>query len=190
MIHFNCDNETLSQEIRTHIDPVMNTDIFFHVTQGNENIIYNSIKDNITGKTCYPDMLINHVFIESEIIDKNIYIIADDAIRRFGSSHCFFVTVRDINSLTEFVSSVKAVFDCSNPAISKEQLQYVQNFGEMLMLSTTMMHSFINLMTYYHETGGDIQSMLTPFKQEYPLPVSTKKEGKIIYELIRKQILG
>lgn len=190
MIHFNCDNETLCQEIRTHIDSVMNTDIFFYVTPGNENIIYNSIKDNITGKTCYPDMLIKHDFTECEISDNNIYIIADDAIRRFGSSHCFFVMVRNINSLTEFVSSVKAVFDCSNPAISKEQLQCVHDFGEMLMLSATMMHSFVNLMTYYHETGGDIQSMLNPFKQEYPLPVSNKKEGKIIYELIRKQILG
>lgn len=190
MIHFNCNNETLHQEILTHIDPVMNTDIFFYVTLGNENIIYNSIKDNITGKTCYPDMLIRHNFTESEITDSDIYIIADDAIRRFGSSHCFFIMVNGIESLSEFVSSVKTIFDCSNPAISREQLQYVQNFGEMLMLSTTMMHSFINLMTYYYETGGDIQSMLTPFKQEYPLPVANKKEGKIIYELIRKQILG
>ena len=70
MIHFNCNNETLHQEILTHIDPVMNTDIFFYVTLGNENIIYNSIKDNITGKTCYPDMLIRHNFTESEITCK------------------------------------------------------------------------------------------------------------------------
>ena len=190
MIHFNCDNESFAEEIRINIDTVMNTDIYFYVSKGTDNIIYNAIKDTVTGKTCYPDMIIRHNFTESEIIDNDIYIIADDAIRRFGSSRCFFVSVNSIEILSDLINSAKSVFDTSAPVISQEQLQNVKDFGEMLMLSTTMMHSFMNLMTYYHETGGNIQDILTPFMQEYPLPVSNKKEGKIIYELIRKQILG
>ena len=192
MIHFTCNSESFTEGIRTYIDPVMNTDIYFHISRNNDNnnIIYNAIKDNITGKTCYPDMIIRHNFTESDITDNNMYIIADDAIRRFGSSRCFFVSVCDINSLSGLIASAKAVFDASDPVISQKQLQYIRDFGEKLMLSATMMHSFISLMTYYRETGGDIPALLAPFGQEYPLPVSTKTEGKKIYELIRNQILG
>ncbi len=190
MLYFNCISEALTEEIHTHVDTVMNTDIFLYISKGDTNIIYNAIKDSITGKTCYPDMIIRHSFAEREITDNDLYLIADDAIRRFGSSRCFFISVCDFSSLSEFITLVKTIFDTSHPVISQEQLQYIQNFGEMLMLSATMMHSFVNLMTYHRETGGDIQSLLKPFEHEYILPVSTKKEGKIIYELIRKQILG
>lgn len=50
--------------------------------------------------------------------------------------------------------------------------------------------NFKKLMQYYKETGGNPHDLLTPFIKEYALPVKSKKEGKMIYELIRNQILG
>ena len=54
----------------------------------------------------------------------------------------------------------------------------------------TMALNFKKLMQYYKETGGNPHDLLTPFIKEYALPVKSKKEGKMIYELIRNQILG
>lgn len=190
MIIFNCKDEETSENIKRIIDPVMNTDIYMYIASGTENIIYNAIRDPDTGRACYPDMLIRHNFTEKSISDSMLYTIADDAIRKFGSSRCFFLTVNNYEELVSFIERIKTVFDSDTPALSENDITFIRDFADKLMLSATMIHSFMNLMTYYRETGGNIYGLLTPFTLEYPLPVSTKNEGKQIYELIRNKILG
>ena len=71
-----------------------------------------------------------------------------------------------------------------------EILEMLDDFCKNILLSETMALNFKKLMQYYKETGGNPHDLLAPFIKEYALPVKSKKEGKIIYELIRNQILG
>ena len=59
-----------------------------------------------------------------------------------------------------------------------------------LKLTESMKINFIKLLSYYRETGNDPADLIIPFIDEYALPVTNKNEGKKIYELIRKKILG
>ncbi|MGN0373989.1 MAG: hypothetical protein ACI4EN_00695 [Butyrivibrio sp.] len=164
--------------------------IYVYVREGSDNIIYNSIQDPDSGRICCPDMLIRHDFVEMSIADHDLYILAEDAIRKYGSSRCFFLALKDSNAILPFVHGIKEVFQNELPVITDSDKAYVEDFAAKLMLSSTLSHSFSGLMTYYAETGGDIQGLIEPFIREYPLPVSSKKEGKAIYELIRNKILG
>lgn len=79
---------------------------------------------------------------------------------------------------------------CLYPENAKESSGYIDDFCKNILLSETMALNFKKLMQYYEETGGNPHDLLTPFIKEYALPVKSKKEGKMIYELIRNQILG
>lgn len=188
MINLSYGSEELKDTLEPLIDRLLAEDIFIHVSNG-DNIICNAITDPQTGKSCYPDMLLQHNFKEQTVCDSNLYTIADAAIRRYGSSRCYFIYIKDYELLIEFIGVLKKVFKNNLPSLTDKDIALINKFGNDLMLSATMLHSFRNLMTYYAETGGDVYGLLTPFIEEYPLPVTTKQKGKQIYELIRNKVL-
>lgn len=189
MINISYSCEELKNSLDTTIDKLLATDIYIYVSTGDNNLIYNAITDPQTGHSCYPDMLFKHNFTETAILDSNLYIIADAAIKRYGSSRCYFLALHDTNMLLDFIGILREVYGSTLPGLSHENIELIEKFSNDLMLSATMMHSFKTLMTYYAETGGDIPGLLTPFMEEYPMPVTTKQKGKQIYELIRNKIL-
>lgn len=189
MIKIDYENEELKAALDSEIDKITGTDIYIYVCNGDDNIIYNTITDPQTGRSCYPDMLLKHNFMEKSVCNSNLYTIADTAIRRYGSSRCYFLALRDTHILLEYIGILKEVFGTSQPKLTDENIELIEKFGNDLLLSATMLHSFRTLMTYYAETGGDIVGLLTPFIEEYPLPVTTKQKGKQIYELIRNKVL-
>ncbi len=189
MINISYGSEELHDALEPMIDKVLEADIYIHIEKGEDNIICNAVTDPVTQASCYPDMLLKHGFTEKSVCDSDLYIIADAAIRRYGSSRCFFLYIRDYECVTEFVNMLHEVFKNTQPRLKSSDIEMIEHFASELMLSATMLHSFRNLMSYYAETGGDISGLLTPFIEEYPLPVTTKQKGKQIYELIRNKIL-
>ena len=144
---------------------------FTHTIKGNKTVIYNKITGS--NDTVYPDILINHPF-------------ADDAIRQYGNGKVIIAKVADDNDLDYILKTMA----CLYPENAKESSGYIDDFCKNILLSETMALNFKKLMQYYKETGGNPHDLLTPFIKEYALPVKSKKEGKMIYELIRNQILG
>lgn len=189
MIKIDYENEELMASLDTDIDKINAADIYVYVCSADSNIIYNAITDPQTGCSCYPDMLLKHNFTEQSICSSDLYIIADAAIKRYGSSRCYFLALKDTCMLFEFIDILREVFGNTQPMLSSENIELIEKFGNDLMLSATMLHSFRTLLNYYAETGGDILGLLTPFIEEYPLPVTTKQKGKQIYELIRNKVL-
>ena len=157
---------------------------FIHTIKGNKTVIYNKITGS--NDTVYPDILINHPFAEDEIADDTLFHIADEAIRQYGNGKVIIAKVADDNDLDYILKTMA----CLYPGNVKESSGYIDDFCKNILLSETMALNFKKLMQYYKETGCNPHDLLAPFIKEYALPVKSKKEGKIIYELIRNQILG
>lgn len=166
----------------------MDSNIFIYATPGKDNVIYHTITNPDTGKACYPDILIKHSFEEKEIADSNLYQIADNAIRQYGSSRCYFVTYRDEELMRELTDRLNSVYKA--PVFSsKDNLDIIECFANSLMLSATMTNSLRTLLIYYGDFIGDLKEFTDRCRDEYKLPVINKNEGKKIYELIRQKIL-
>ena len=161
---------------------------FIHSFPSTENILYHTIIHPDTKKACYPDILIKHNFVEKEIEDASLYEIAENAIKKYGSSRCYFVAYKDEVALSEFIKIIDAIYE--EPSTSSDNEAIIQNMAADLMLSATMCASLKTLLTYYGDFVGDLKQLVDECNQEYKLPVSNKNEGKKIYELIRQRILG
>lgn len=163
---------------------------FFYPEYGSRNIIYNKITDSLTNVSCYPDILYDHPYEEGEITGHEIYEIVSKAISLYGSSRvvagCFtspLESSRFRDYLTDFFPENTDIF-------TEEEIDSIEKMCQNLMLSRTMIHSFYGLMSYYKTTGYSPLDLITPFANEYPLPVQNKTEGKKIYELIRNKVLS
>lgn len=163
---------------------------FFYPEYGSENIIYNKITNPETGDSCYPDILYNHPYRESEKSDCRLYEIISDAISEYGSSLVVAGCFTSPEESSGFKNYLEDFFPENTDVFTKEELDSIEKMCHDLMLSTTMVHSFYGLMSYYKTTGFSPLDLITPFADEYPLPVQNKNEGKKIYELIRNKILG
>ena len=166
----------------------MKKSYFIHSFPSTENILYHTIINPNTGKACYPDILIRHNFLEKEIADTSLYEIAENAIKEYGSSRCYFVAFKDSDSLSELTKTIDAVY--KEQIIPKDNEETIQNFAADLMLSTTMSAALKTLLIYYGDFIGDLKELVRNYTKEYNLPVSTKNEGKKIYEFIRQRILS
>ena len=165
----------------------MNYNFYIYATPGDDNIIYHAIIDPVTTKACYPDILIKHNFKEQAITDHELYLIAENAIKEFGSSRCYFITYSDEKFLKELTERIKSIYK-SNVTFD-DNLALIEDFAVSLKLSQTMTNSLKTLLTYYRDFEGDLKAFIDNCKEEYNLPVSNKNQGKKIYEHIRQQIL-
>lgn len=161
---------------------------FIHSFPSTENILYHTIINPDTKKACYPDILIRHTFAEKEIEDASLYEIAEAAIKKYGSSRCYFVAYKDEESLSELIKIIDMIYN--EPFTNTDNEALIQNMAELLMLSATMTASLKTLLTYYGDFVGDLKTFTDECIKEYTLPVSNKNEGKKIYELIRQRILS
>ena len=166
----------------------MKNTYFIHSFPSTENVLYHTIINPDTKKACYPDILIRHNFFEKEIINAKLYEIAEKAIKEYGSSRCYFISYKDDDALLELTKIIDAVYEEQN--ISNLNEEIIQNFASDLMLSATMSAAFKTLLIYYGDFVGDLNELVRECTVEYNLPVSTKNEGKKIYELIRQRILS
>ena len=165
----------------------MNSSIYIHAEKGSDNIIYNAIKDPETDNYCYPDILIKHNFCEKEICNSGLYEIATKAIKEYGSSRCFFIMYKDYNTFMCFLEELNHIFTPDEDILDMDM---VNDFGNQLQLSTTMMNSLKILLNYYAISGNSIEELINSCIKQYELPVTTKIKGKQIYELIRQKIIG
>jgi hypothetical protein len=161
---------------------------FIHSFPSSENILYHTIINPDTKKACYPDILIKHNFTEKEIADTSLYEIAEAAIKKYGSSRCYFVAYKDEEALCELIKIIDVIYE--EPFTNNDSEALINNMAELLMLSATMTASLKTLLTYYGDFVGDLKALVNECTKEYKLPVSNKNEGKKIYELIRQKILG
>lgn len=164
----------------------MNSNIYIHAVKGSDNVLYNAIEAPDFG-CCYPDILIKHSFCEKRIQDAKLYKLATDAIKEYGSSRCFFVMYKDEEVFINFLNNLNSIY---TPEEDFLDMKMVADFGEKLLLSTTMMNSLKILLNYYAVSGNDVKSFITQCTIDYELPVATKIKGKQIYELIRTKIIG
>ena len=165
----------------------MDSQVYIYSLKGEENIIFHSIKDPITKKACYPDILIKHDFNEKEIEDEKLYEIAESAIKKYGSSRCYFISYNDEKLLSELLEKIHSLYPMD---IKESNDELINEFSEALMLSQAMTAAFKTLLTYYGDFVGKLETFKKDCYEKYGLPVATKNEGKKIYELIRQQILG
>lgn len=165
----------------------MNSKLYIHAIKGPDNVLFNAIGDPATGSYCYPDILIKHNFTEKEIQDAHLYELAANAIKEYGSSRCFFITYKNDEVFIQFLDNLNRIF---TPDENSIDMDLITEFGEKLLLSTTMMNSLKTLLNYYSVSGNDMESLIKQCTIEYELPVPTKIKGKQIYELIRTKIIG
>ena len=165
----------------------MNSPFFIYSFEGDENAVFHTITNPVTGKSCYPDILIKHNFTEKGITDNRLYEIAENAIKEYGSSRCFFVSYNDKKKLDELLDIINSIY---YKTTSDNKALLITELAHKLMLSQAMTASLKTLLTYYGDFVGDLDASVKGWCKKYNLPVSTKNEGKKIYELIRQQILG
>ena len=161
---------------------------FLHLSESDRTIIYNKIINPETGESCYPDILFNHNFAETEISDKFLYETALSAISEYGNSRLLIATYSNEEDHLFLENAMMRIHNNDNESSFNKDLY--EQMCDNLMLSASMRHSFYQLMLYYTETGGNMEDLLLPFTREYPLPVTNKNEGKKIYEIIRNSVLG
>lgn len=161
-------------------------ELFIHIKSGNANRIYNKIS-NSEGISIYPDIWYNHPYEEVEIRDDELYETALIASKKYGSSQIIFAEFADKQSEISFREMLTS-FSMTEQAISDPAL--ITRFCEDLMFSEAMKINFNKLIQYYVLTGGTPGDIIEPFYSEYALPVASKKEGKMLYDIIRNQILG
>lgn len=162
--------------------------LFFYIYSDTGNIVYNRITDTVSGRSCYPDILVRHGFEEAAITDGALYEAAVSMQQKYGTSNCFFISVSNDGALEEFVGLVQSAYgSCRNNFTGPDESELERMCGD-LALSQTMRASFKQLMQYYALTG-DTQRLTESIRERYSLPVSGKNEGKRIYEAIRNEIL-
>ena len=162
--------------------------LFFYIYSNTGNIVYNRITDTVSGRSCYPDILVRHGFEEAAITDGALYEAAMSMQQKYGTSNCFFLSVLNDGALEEFAGLVQSAYgSCRNNFTGPDESELERMCGD-LALSPTMRASFKQLMQYYALTG-DTQRLTESIRERYSLPVSGKNEGKRIYEAIRNEIL-
>ncbi len=164
-------------------------DIYIRILPSQSNYVVNGIQGH--DGCCYPDILYRHRLAEQFIESEELYAEAINAQQECGTSRCMFIAVAqwddDVETaVTNFIHSCSF----SNPPLNDTEHSCYERLSNGLMLSQTMRSSFMQLLIYYKACQGSIEGLITPFFEEYALPVTTKNEGKVIYELIRNTILG
>lgn len=155
-----------------------------HLIPCEKTVIYNKISNEF-GSSCYPDILFRHDFPETEIIDNDLYVTANELIKTYGSSRVLFAACKECDK--EILENIMCTLFSDTPSQITDD---ILKFSDDLALSETMKRQFFQLMNYYQQIGGNPQDIFIPFRNEYALPVRNKNEGKRLYELIRNQILG
>ncbi len=163
----------------------------FYIAGWDSDVIYNKITDTQENISLYPDIFYTHPFAEKEIVNHQVYLDAVKLLREHGSAHCVFLSVTDSQKLDVFASSVNNVLRNIMPCggLSSDVPASVQKLCSDLRLSATMTSSLIRLYTYY-STIGNTEALTEYIYNRYPLPVSSKKEGKAIYEDIYRYIVS
>lgn len=166
-------------------------DLFFYVVDNNSDTIYNKISDTGASISLYPDIAFLHLFEEKELVNHRVYEDARRLLREHGSAHCIFLSIMDMDSLDEFANSVCSVYHnlCRQQGLTNDEITVAHKLCEDLSLSATMCNSFMQLLTYY-STIGNVENLIEGIHKHYTLPVSSKSEGKKIYEQIYRYIAG
>lgn len=159
---------------------------FVHILS-KDKIIYNRITNPDTGKALYPDIVFSHPFIETAIEDSQIYEEYNDLLKRYKSAHCFVVACDD-QALTNLALNLSELYKTTTYNVTTIDEQLFDKVCDQLQLSVTM-RSDLRKLFIYQSTRCDVNNYMRKLSQQYVIPVSTKKEGKIIYELIRKDII-
>ncbi len=163
-------------------------DIFIFARSSSRNVFYNEIADPASGKSCYPDMIIKHDLSEVSVFDHELYLTAMDAQKKYGTSKCFFMELTDSSIIYNYTNMIIKACSLTELTLSDSDLLLVTQMEKDLCLSDTMKNTFVYMMTYY-SSENNIQALFNIIRKNYQLPVTTKREGKIIYDRIRAIIL-
>lgn len=162
--------------------------IFIYIYSDTANIIYNRITDPSDGRSCYPDIIVRHNFKEAAVCDGALYAEAIAMQQKYGTSHCFFISALSESDVDGFARlALSAYNSCLAPPPAPNEKELERLCGDMA-LSQTMKSAFCQLMRYYALTG-DAEEFMRAVRKRYTLPVSSKTEGKKIYEAVRTEIL-
>ena len=172
---------TFRYEEGTVITRESSAGLFFYIKSGSNDLIYNCIKSPFGDRPLYPDMLLKSEYAEAEITDSDMYEAGVRAMREYDSAHVFFMSVQDEDKFFDFVKKAERVLAKTD---NGEDACFDRLCSD-LKLSETMKHSFRQLMAYGELSGISFREITAG----YSLPVRDKKEGKKIYEDIRKRIL-
>lgn len=155
-----------------------------NIFSNSDNIIYNKICGTNGSRPIYPHIFFQHDFRECEITDDNYYKSCLNT-RNSDGAQCIFLSVKNESSLNEFLA--KLCF--YTQYVPNNYREIIDEFAALLRLSTAMTASFRQIMEYY-AINNNVRAYLDEQKKLYALPVTSKYEGKKIYELIRKDIIG
>lgn len=161
--------------------------------------ILHTICDPVTGHAIYPDLFYAHPFREEALLDTSAYEQAMEQTNGHALSQFVFLLVSeaDTQAVHEWLESlpaeIESIADHSSTP-SKEthtsSQALIAKFADDLRLSVSLQRNFEQLMEYYQAIDGNAADLITPFYQEYNLPVKTKKEGMQLYERIKNIVLG
>lgn len=160
-----------------------------YIHDDSDNLLYNRIISPNTGRIFYPDILISHSFDESFLVNEEVFRLSEQLSKKYGTSGCFFVSVKDEKELKSFSDRVWQIYSGLHNTISPDLSVMIEKLGDDLKLSFTMRSSLKDLLTYCSQIM-DGPEFIRKIYSNYTLPVSQKQEGKKIYERIRKEILG
>ena len=163
---------------------------------GSQTRLIHKITDPVTGESFYPDIFYKHPFAEGERCDKDLYRELLDLSRDPSAPPFLILEVAPKEEAaaskyrTAWEEAVRTQQTGQTDVFHSDELSELTAFAEELMLSATMKQGFLQLFSYHRLCGGDYRELLSPFREEYALPVKTKNEGKMIYERIKNLILG
>ncbi len=162
--------------------------IFVCIYSDAANIIYHRITDPESGRSCYPDIFVRHGFKEAAVRDGALYAEAVAMQKKYGTSRCFFISAVSEEAADGFARVALAACDSCFKTFPSPDEKELERLCADMALSQTMKTSFRQLMRYCALTA-DAGEFMRTMRERYALPVSSKNEGKKIYEAVRTEIL-
>ncbi|MDF2541506.1 MAG: hypothetical protein K0S47_1224 [Herbinix sp.] len=96
---------------------------------------------------------------------------------------------KHINVITTWLSQIMSGYEDFVFQFAKEEEQELHKLCEDLKLSASMKHMLSQILHYYTLECGSFLPMIEDFRKAFSLPIPTKKEGKLYFELLKERLL-
>ena len=159
----------------------------FYIYSEDLDCIYNKISST-DGQSLYPDIIFDHSYPESELVDEKAYEVAAKLLSSNLAHRVVFLSRKNSTVTDEIVHKLNRLEGSLSFEVPDIVRETCDKLSADLSLSVTMQRTLLQLLNYY-ALNGDLNEFIRTLYTRYTIPVTTKNEGKKIYEYIREFIL-
>lgn len=162
-------------------------DIFAFIGQEDSVLYINKITDPYTGKSCYPEIMFAHPFIENEIADNSIYHLFLYAKKSFILRNIYFFTcpANQREKIYSWVKNRLLHIEEKAPKFTEDEENMIEHISRGLILTQSMRYDFKRLCMSKKIRDGGLVDVLTGYINT---SAGSKRERSIIYDEISSKL--